>query len=160
MKSECKYSFEQARVKLEAWCAYQERCHAEIWSKMQGWGLSYEDQHQLISHLISTNFLNEERFAEAFVSGKFNIKKWGRIKIKAHLKQKNISPANIEKGIKCIEADSYVNTLASLAEKKEKELAREKDAYLKKAKIIRFLQAKGYESDLIFDVVEKLLSSK
>src|SRR5690606_6548026 len=94
------YSFQEAKLKIEAFCAYQERCDQEIRKKLHSWNLYSEDVDILISHLIQTNFLNEERFAAAFVSRKFRIKRWGRIKIKQHLKQKNISDYSINKGFK------------------------------------------------------------
>ena len=87
----------EAKVKLEALCAYQERCSFELEKKMQLWGLDPENQRILLADLITNNFLNEERFAEAFVSGKINIKKWGRIKIKMELKRKFISDYSINK---------------------------------------------------------------
>ena len=86
-----KYSFLEAKTKLEALCAYQERCSFDLDKKMKEWGVDTEDRNRLLAHLIEHNFLNEERFAEAYVSGKVNIKKWGRVKIKMQLKSKKIS---------------------------------------------------------------------
>jgi regulatory protein len=75
MKSECKYSFLEAKTKLEALCAYQERCSFELNSKMISWGLFEDDRNALLADLITNNFLSEERFAEAFTSGKVRVKK-------------------------------------------------------------------------------------
>ena len=86
-----KYSFLEAKTKLEALCAYQERCSSELQKKLVQWRFNQEDMDRLLAHLISDDFLNEERFALAFVSGKVNIKKWGRIKIRQQLKLKHIS---------------------------------------------------------------------
>ncbi len=158
MKSECKYSFLEAKAKLEALCAYQERCSFELESRMYEWGLDEEDRNRLLAHLISHNFLNEERFAEAFCSGKVNIKKWGRIKIKQHLKQKRISDYSIRKALGGISEEVYQQNILMLAEKKIKQLAKEKDVYTKKAKVYRFLSSKGYETDLIREVVDKLMN--
>ena len=92
-----KISYLEAKSKVEALCAYQEKCQFDIDKKLFDWGFNQEERDQLISHLISYNFINEERFASAFTSGKFKIKKWGRIKIKSHLKAKNISEYSIKK---------------------------------------------------------------
>jgi len=158
MKSECKYSFLEAKAKLEALCAYQERCSYELEQKMRTWGIDSENQSVLLAHLISNNFLNEERFAEAFVSGKVNIKRWGRIKIRQHLKQKFISEYSIKKGLASINLDVYDKNINDLARKKYEMLNREKDSYAKKAKIYRFLSSKGYEMDLIRDCVDPLFT--
>lgn len=158
MKSECKYSFLEAKAKLEALCAYQERCSFELEQKMRLWGVDSENQSILLAHLISNNFLNEERFAEAFVSGKINIKRWGRIKIRQHLKQKFISEYSIKKGLASIDLDVYAKNINDLAQKKYMMLNREKDSYAKKAKVYRFLSSKGYETDLIRDCVDPLFN--
>jgi regulatory protein len=153
MKSECKYSFLEAKAKLESLCAYQERCQFEIDQKLISWFFPWEERQQLIAELISTGFINEERFASAFVSGKFRIKKWGRIKIKSHLIQKKISTYSIQKALQEIDADAYWDTLLHLAQRKSNDLSQEKDSWQKKAKVMRYLQSKGFEGDLIQDVL-------
>ena len=157
MKSECKYSFLEAKAKLEALCAYQERCTSELEQKLYDWGIDSEDQGRLIAHLISNNYLNEERFSEAFVSGKVNIKRWGKIKIRQHLKAKRISEYSIKKGIGTIKDEVYFGNLNRLAEKKIISLVKERDGYSKKVKVYRFLASKGYESEFIRDAVDPLM---
>ena len=159
MNSERKYSFLEAKTKLEALCAYQERCSSELEKKLYQWRFDQEDTDRLLAHLISNNFLNEERFAEAFVSGKVNIKKWGKIKIRQHLKQKRISKYSMDKGISSIDDEVYMSNLKGLAERKYLSLDREKDSYAKKVKVYRFLSSKGYETDLIKDIVEEFFNS-
>lgn len=146
----------EAKVKLEAFCAYQERCEQEIRQKIDTWGIFGEDVDFLVSDLISNNFLNEQRFAEAFVSGKFRIKKWGRIKIKQHLKQKNISHYSIKKGFAEIDPTEYWQTILALGESKNK-LIRAKDGWDRRIKLQRYLQSKGYEGDLIKEAIAELL---
>ncbi len=158
MKSECKYSFLEAKSKLEFLCAYQERCSSELEKKLYDWGIYKEDADRLLSHLISNNYLNEERFAEAFVSGKVNIKKWGRIKIRQHLKQKRISDYSIKKGLASIDDAVYQSNLEHLANKKWNSLSREKNSYQKKVKVYRFLSSKGYENDLLRETVDEIAS--
>ena len=72
------FSREQARLKAEAYCAYQERSQSEIRNKLYEWGLHQKDVEEIISELIGENFLNEERFALAYTLGKFRIKGWGK----------------------------------------------------------------------------------
>ena len=152
-------TFLEAKAKLESLCAYQERCQFEIDQKLITWKFPEDQRNQLIAHLISNKFIDEQRFAEAFVSGKFRIKKWGRIKITSHLKQKHISNYSIQKGLKEIDLDQYWETLLYLANKKKNELELKKgDFWDKKAKTFRFLQSKGYESDLTSDAVNKVFT--
>lgn len=157
MKSGCNTSFLQAKHKLEAYCAYQDRCHYEVRTKLMQWNLSIEQQDQLISDLISNRFLDEERFAESYASGKFRIKRWGRIKIRQHLKAKFIPEYCINKALKSIDLDEYYQTMVHLSEKKKRELESEKDLFKKKAKIARFLASKGYEQDLIFEAINEII---
>lgn len=158
MSGESKYSFLEVKAKLEALCAYQERCSFELDQKMIKWGLSKDDRDALLAHLISYNFLSEERFAEAFVSGKFRIKKWGRIKIRNGLKLKRISDYSISKGMEIIEEDEYWNNLIHLTERKWDTLNTPKDDYSTRVKLYRFLSSKGYEQDLIKDAVEEVIT--
>ena len=79
-----------AYVKAEHYCAYQERSQQEVRDKLYEWGLWPDAVENIISELISNNFLNEERFAKAYAQGKFNQKGWGRIKIKQALKLKKV----------------------------------------------------------------------
>ena len=160
MKSECKYSFLDAKAKVEALCAYQERCQFEIDQKLISWGFSEEDRNALIAHLIENRFLDEERFALAFVSGKSSIKRWGRIKIKNHLRQKHISTYSIQKGLDSIDPDQYWETLVHLADRKIPETLGNVDLWALKAKVARFLQSKGYEQDLIMDAIQQVVNSR
>lgn len=158
MQSERKYSLLEAKARLEALCAYQERCSHELSKKMVQWGIDREDQDRLLAELISSNFLNEERFAEAFVSGRMRIKRWGRIKIRIELKKRFISNYSIDKAIKSIDLDEYWANLHHLTERKWF-LSTEKDFFKRKVKLYRYLNSRGYEADLIKDAVEEISKS-
>lgn len=148
----------EAKVKLEAYCAYQERCDQEIRIKIANWGIYGDEVDFLISDLITSNFLNEERFASAYVSGKFRIKKWGKIKIKQGLKQKNISAYSMNKGLKEIDEAYYLQTLEELAISKNN-LIRAKDKWDRRIKLQRYLHSKGYENDLIQETLNSVLGT-
>lgn len=136
--------------KLEQYCAYQERCHSEVRTKLLNLGSRGMDLEEIISQLIATNYLNEERFAFAFVGGKFRIKKWGRVKIRQQLKAKGISEYLINKALKQIDQSEYFGVLVNQMEKKLALLSQEHPSK-RKAKLLRFLQAKGYETPLILE---------
>jgi regulatory protein len=160
MSGESRYSFLEVKAKLEALCAYQERCSFELEQKMIRWGIPQDDRDALLAHLISHNFLSEERFAEAFVSGKFRIKKWGRIKIKNGLKQKRISDYSISKGLASIDDDEYWNQLISLAEKKLTLISSAKNDYPTRVKLYRFLNGRGFEQSLVKEAVEEAFNQR
>ena len=82
------YSLEQALSKLQKYCTYQDRCHIEVERKLAEMRIIPQVKEHIIMSLIDGDYLNEERFALAFVKGKFKIKKWGRIRLKAELKKK------------------------------------------------------------------------
>lgn len=156
MKSECTYSFLQAKAKIEAYCAYQERCQYEVDQKLLAWKIPAEQRNQLIAHLITHRFLDEERFAEAYVSGKFRIKRWGKIKIKQHLKQKQVSAYSIDKALTSIDPDAYLETAISLANKKFADRKKGETDWQIKAKVGRFLASKGFESGVIQVALDEL----
>jgi regulatory protein len=142
-----------ALLKAESWCAYQERAQQEVRNKLYEYGLHQSEVEEVLTELIVTNFLNEERFAMAYVSGKVNIKKWGRIKIKQALKLKKVPEKLIQKALKSIDEDKYLANLLATAEKKSAVL-HEKNPLKRKYKLITYLQSKGFEGDLIFDVLK------
>ena len=142
-----------ALVKAESWCAYQERSQHEVRNKLYEWNLKPNEVEELITELITTNFLNEERFAMAYVSGKANIKKWGKIKIKQGLKLKKVPEKLIQKALNSIDGDKYLANILATAEKKSAVL-NEKDPIKRKYKLITYLQSKGFENDLIFLVLK------
>lgn len=156
MKSQKSYTVDEARKVLEHFCAYQERCHKEVEQKLFDLKMIPEAKEQIILHLLQHNFLNEERFSKAFVRGKFTIKKWGRIKIVNELKFRNISLYNIKTALKEINENDYLNVLQQLAEKKLT-LIKEPNSFKKKNKLSTYLISKGFETNLVYSLVNNLL---
>jgi regulatory protein len=144
----------QALLKAANFCAYQERCHAEVYEKLNEWGIWDDDASAIVLQLIEQNYLNEERFAIAFAGGKFRVKKWGRIKIKNELKQRDISEYCIKKAMLEIDDWTYEQTIIALAQKKWEE-TKENNLFKKKAKVAAYLIGKGYESELIWQVLHQ-----
>lgn len=147
------YDKKSAKLKIEQYCAYQERSQQEVRDKLYDMGLHQEDVENLISELIDNNFLNEERFAISFARGKFRIKHWGKIKIKQHLKLKKVSEYCIKKALSLIDADDYEKVILQLIAKKSREL-KEKDTYIKNQKIIRYVISRGFETDIVLSLID------
>lgn len=146
-------SREQALQKLKHYCAYQERCHSEVREKLYSLGVWKKDQDEIISTLIEENYLNEERFAMAFAGGKWRVKRWGRVKIRYELKQKQVSEYCIKKALKQIEEEEYLAVLRKMAEERYASLR--SDQYLvRKKKTGDHLIARGFEAGLVRQVLE------
>jgi regulatory protein len=149
------YDLNTAREKIQAYCAYQERCHMEVTMKLKSWGLIQEAIDLLIIELIQFNFLNEERYARSFTSGKFRIKKWGKLKIRMALKKREVYFKCIDLAMLEIDDKTYLNTLKELLQKKN-DVLKETNSYKRKMKLIRYLVTRGYEYDLIHDALVEL----
>ena len=142
-----------ALAKAEHFCAYQERAQQEVRDKLYDWGLWPDAVENIIVKLIGDNFLNEERFAKAYVRGKFKQKGWGRIKIKQGLKIKKIPENLLKKALLTINGDEYLEMLTKVLSKKAA-LLTEKVPYKRRYKLQQYALSRGFETDLIIDVLK------
>ncbi len=156
--SQKSYTVDEAKARLESYCAYQERCHKEVHQKLWEMKMIPEAQELIILHLLKHDFLNESRFAQAFARGKFNHKKWGKQRIVRELKFKDISKYNIDLGLKEISEEDYINTFNTLAEKRLLQLSPEKNLQKKRKKFADYLLYRGWESFLVYDKVRELIN--
>ena len=145
----------RAISKLEKYCSFSEKCKSDIIKKLYDWKIN-NNQEKIINHLIEHNYINEKRYALLYSTGKFNSRKWGKIKISNELKKKGIKEKDINESIKKIPETKYLNTLSNLIVQKSQEI-KEVDIYKKKSKIARYLFQKGYESNLIWSQIEVLI---
>ncbi len=143
---------EKARSKALKFCAYQERSQQEMRDKIYSWGLHQQEVESIISYLIEEGFLKEERFAIAYAGGKFRVKKWGKIKIKLALKNKKISEPLIKKALGEISDSDYRKMLLKVISAKEK-LVTEKDPYKRKYKIASYAISRGFEPQLVWEIM-------
>ena len=149
------YTLQQAQHKIEQYCAYQERCHEEVVSKLRSMHLTSHEIDQLIVHLIEHNFLNEARFACSFARGKHRIKHWGKIRISNELKMRHINNTLITLALKEISAEEYLQTFNALAERNWKTIT-EKNALKKRKKFCDYMLRRGFESNLVYEKVKEL----
>ena len=156
MQTKKTYTVQEATRKLEHYCAYQERCHKEVRQKLISMHMIPEAIDVIIVHLLEHNFLNEERFAKTFVSGKFKIKAWGRRRLTFELKKKDISKVNINQALKAIENGEYIEVFNDLAEKKANSI-KESDKFKKRKKLIDYLLYRGWESYLVYEKANELI---
>ncbi len=156
MKNRKSYTVVEATKVLENYCSYQERCHKEVEKKLYELNMISEAKENIMLHLLQHGFLNEERYARAFVRGKFSIKNWGKRRIINELKFKDISSYIIKVALKEIHDDEYLNTLHKIAEKKLPFL-KENNTFKKRNKLSTFLISKGFEPELVYKVVNNIV---
>ena len=149
------YTLAQAQKKLEYYCAYQERCHKEVIAKLRTLGMIPSVIDKIISELIKANYLNETRFTQSFVRGKFRIKKWGKNRILQELKVRDISSFNIKLGMKEISDDNYQKTFYELFEKRRREV-KQLTKIEQKKKIFSYMSYRGWENSKVYEALRDL----
>lgn len=135
-------------------CASREYCISDIVTKLRLWGVSENNLSRIVAKLINDNFINEERYAGGFVKDKFTYNKWGRMKISYQLRAKQISPEIIDKALNSIDNNLYINTLRDLLSTHRRQI-KAKNQYDLKAKLLRFGLSRGFESNLLYDLLNE-----
>lgn len=151
------YTVEEAKRALERYCVYQERCHEEVRAKLKEMGMIPIAIDEIIGHLITHDFLNETRFAQAFARGKFNNKQWGKQRIERELKARKIGPYNLKMALKEIDPEIYLTTFDTLSRKRLAQLSQETDTYRKRKKMADYLLYRGWEPSLVYEKIRELL---
>lgn len=148
--------YKTALNKAMAQCSRREYCSEDIRNKLELWGVGNNDSEEIITVLIKENFINESRFAAAFVSDKFNYNKWGKIKIVAHLKMKKIPSDIIKTALFSIDNEAYTKMLKELIVGHTRTV-KAKNQYDLKAKLLRYGLSKGFESSLLYELLKELV---
>ncbi len=154
MKPKKYYSKAEALAALQRYCAYQDRCHQEVRSKLLSLGMYGMDLEDIMVQLIEENFLDEERFARSFARGKFRMKQWGRRRIVQELKKRNISDYCIRKALTEIEDEAYRQALHSVLQKRFSLASG--NLYQRRKKAIEAALRRGFEPELVFEQSKKL----
>ena len=141
--------------KGECYCSYQERCHVEVYKKLRTFSSSNSDINEVIGKLISDDYLNETRFSESFVRGKFKNKNWGRVRLSLELKKRSISKKNIEIAMRQIHEDDYQNKFKERFYFLVEKFKNEKKILMKK-KIFDYFNYRGWELAIIYNEINKL----
>jgi len=147
--------FKTALNKAMALCARREFCSWDIQVKLESWGLNSSDAKSVISTLINEDFINDIRYAEAFVKDKYRQNKWGKVKIAAHLKAKNIASELISSALASLDDDQYRQMIRDTLDSHRK-FVKAKNQYDLKGKLLRFGLSKGFESHLLYDILNEI----
>lgn len=151
--------FEKQLAKVRRWCAMQERCLVEVKIHANSLGFSEEATEKVISQLVEEGFINEERFAQLYAGGKFRNKKWGRERIIGELRARQIPEEAIRAGLAEIDEEEYRKVIVSMVEHKIAVTDRS-NMLLFKHRLAKPAIAKGYEPDLVAEVIDELLKNK
>jgi regulatory protein len=151
-----RYSVQEAKEKIQRYCAYQERSHKEVRTRLFEYGLDRNDVEEIIAHLITSNFLNEERYAKAFAGGKFRMKKWGRLKIIHALEAQGLTPRCINSGLKEIDEADYEKVIQEFLVRKNDEIIQD-NMYAQRDKISKAAILKGYEPELVWKILRTIV---
>ncbi len=141
---------QEVTAKMAKYCAFQERCTSEVREKLLKAEQSENEADEIIHWLIENNFIDNKRFAITFAEGKFRSKKWGKMKIRFHLEQKEIDDPLITFALEQISDEDYRNTFEELLKEKQR-ITKGSNAYNKNHKIARFLISRGFEPDMIWE---------
>ena len=153
MKKE--YTREELLHKAASYCSLSEHCVFDVEEKLILWNAQEDDKQFIINKLLKDDFINEKRYATAFVNDKFKFNKWGKIKISMALKQKRVDNKLIENALNSINEDEYDEVLAAILKTKLKTL-KWKDEYEKTRKLFAFAQSRGFENALIDRVIQTM----
>ena len=127
----------------------------EVYKKLRTFSSSNSDINEVIGKLISDDYLNETRFSESFVRGKFKNKNWGRIRLSLELKKRSISNKNIEIAMRQIDEDDYKNKFKERFYFLVEKFKNEKKIVMKK-KIFDYFNYRGWEHAIIYNEINKL----
>ena len=139
---------DEALGKLQKFCAYQERSTKEVTDKLKRLNVEPINFSKILSKLKEDNFLNEKRFAKAFVQGKLRYNKWGKIKLKYELIKRQIPPNIIAETLSNIDSEEYNNIFKNVIDKKLKEYELPLNM-IDRNKVIKYIISKGFEAEMI-----------
>ena len=137
-------NFEQGLQRAAGLCCQSEHCVADIIEKLLRWGVSREDSDRIIDRLIDEKYIDESRYALAYVRDKVRFSHWGRVKIKSMLRMLRISEQDISNAFDSFDEDEYLGVLEGVIESKRKTLP-EAESYASRVKLIRFALQRGFE---------------
>ena len=147
---------EVALSKATALCSGSEHCMSQVMEKLSLWNVSPQDVYDIMDYLVKEKYIDNSRFARAYCHDKFCYNHWGRIKIRQMLRHLRLGDEEIEEGMETIDEEDYLEALNDVLRAKDRTL-KDKDKYLRKAKLVRHLLSRGFETELAISAVDSLL---
>ena len=150
---------QEAYLQLAALCAQAEHCRQEMRDKMRRWEMAPEAQERVIARLVKERYIDDERYARAFVKDKVRYNKWGRRKVQQGLWKKRIDDDILQRVLDEVDDEEYLAVLKPLLKQKAKSIKAESDYELNQ-KLVRFAFGRGFTYDIIrqcLDVDEEMM---
>lgn len=146
---------DEARLKAEAYCSVSEHCKDDMLRKLEQWGVPVDVQDSIMAHLVKERYIDERRYAIAYVRDKYRFNQWGRIKIAQALKMRHVPSECISVAMDEVDEEEYLSVLISLLQKKRKSVKGAND-YERNGKLIRFAASHGYAMDEILRCMKRI----
>lgn len=146
---------DQVLDKMAKYCAYQERCVKDVKDKLKTYDIPQESKDEILDYLLDNRFVNDERYAKAFVRGKVNQSGWGINKIRFHLIQKGIDKDIIDEALGQTDEEAYRQRLIEILKTKAKTVKADSD-FEKKRKLAAYAMQKGFEGSLVWETLKDL----
>ena len=140
--------------KMAKYCAYQERCVKDVTDKLKALELSEKEREDILNYLIDNRFVDNQRFAKAFVRGKINQSGWGVNKIRFHLMQKGISKELIDEALQAFDEEAYRQRLIEVLKTKAKTV-KAANEFEKNRKLAAYAIQKGFEAPLVWEALRQ-----
>ena len=144
---------QEAYLQLAALCAQAEHCQQEMRDKMKRWEIDETVQNRIIARLVKERYIDDERYARAFVKDKIRYNKWGRRKVQQALWQKRIDDDIQRRVLDEIEEKEYLDVLRPLLKQKRKTIKAQSD-YELNHKLMRFALSRGFTFDIIRQCID------
>lgn len=147
---------QEAIAKMARLCSRSEQCSTDIRKKLVALGGNSIFAEEVIAALEKDNYLNDDRYIKAYISDKFKINKWGKVKMRYYLKMKGLPDEKINAGLDKIDEDMYKKVLLKTMKEKAKTI-KKKNKFEKTGQIIRYTQGKGFEPELIHRYLNEVM---
>ena len=146
----------EVKIKMTAICSRSEQCSSDIRKKIIASGLTGEEAEEITDQLKKENFIDDARYVSSYISEKFRINRWGKIKLHYYLKLKGLDEELIKKGLDKIDEKNYYEALLKTMKEKAKTVKKQ-NKYEKMGQIIRFAQNRGFEPELIHRYLNQVI---
>ena len=143
---------ENATVRIETLCARSEQCTSEVVQKLRQWGIADADVRRIVSSLCERRFVDDARYAEAFVRDKVLFNRWGRIKIRQALKLKRVADDYIDDAMALVDENEYHRSLLTVLQSKAR-MMDDSRSYEGRNKLLRFGVSRGFEPAMVIKMI-------